>query len=280
MTPATTPSDVPPAIAAAGPEARAAWDDLTRGEDFRASTRDAYRGAALRFLRWLEPQGVGLALVSPRLVERFLDEQDLAPKSKVTYRTGVRRFFDALVARNALPSNPADEAELSVERLEAAAAATPPEETAAEAWPASSEGSHPGRPTLAELKGYVRELALDPIEEDDEDFAAALVLVAALYLGSRDLEGLSRLTEIPLPLIEQFAGRLRANGVWTADGITSAAWLSDDGGNLAFWMDVWVATGMMERCPAGDGTNPASRARLTPAPAPRQPTSQPRSTRP
>lgn len=110
-------------------------------------------------------------------------------------------------------------------------------------------------PLAVPLKAFVRELALDPIEEDDDDFAAALVMLAAVRLGNRDLGALSRLTEVPLPLVEEFAGRLRANGVWQSDGKTHAEWDAEDG-VLAFWLDVWVATGRLEKGPANDGVNP------------------------
>jgi hypothetical protein len=112
----------PATIIAAGPAAVAAWDDFTASGALRASTQSIYRRTALRFLHWLEPQGIGLSQITPLLLERFLDEKDLSYESKVTYRTALRRFLAALIARQAVPSNPADRAKLNVQGSETVAA--------------------------------------------------------------------------------------------------------------------------------------------------------------
>jgi hypothetical protein len=181
----------------------------------------------------MEPRGIGLAEATPELVQRFLDEQGVSPATKGMYLVALRRFFDLLVARQAVPSNPAGQVR----------------------QPVSERGRHdkPDRrapPTRDELKGYVRELALAPIEEGDEDFEPALVMLAGLCLGTRKVMPLSRLTGVAPRRVAEFAERLRANGVWTSDGKTACQWFDDDGGHLAFWLDAWVATGMMERCDA------------------------------
>ncbi len=96
----------------------------------------------------------------------------------------------------------------------------------------------------------MRELALEPIEEGDEDFDAALVMLAGLSLGTAKLMPLSRLTAVPPRRVAAFARELRASGVWTADGKTAAAWLDEEYGQLEFWLDVLVAQGLLERVPA------------------------------
>lgn len=220
----------PAAIAAAGPSACAAWDQLVNGAGYRPATRRSYRTTASRFLRWLEPRGVALEHVTPGMVEEYLSSLAVRDGSRGLYRTALRRLFDALAVRGVVPDNPADRAALRREP-------PPPCE---------------GTPTREQLKGYVHELALDPVEEGDDDFDAALVMLAALSLGTGKVMPLSRLTGVPPRRVAAFARELRASGVWTADGKTSGQWLDEEGGELAFWLDVWVAQGLLERRPDED----------------------------
>jgi hypothetical protein len=67
---------------------------------------------------------------------------------------------------------------------------------------------------------------------------------------------MSRRTRIPSRSVAEFAERLRADGVWTPDGRTACEW-ADEHGLLAFWMDVWVAQGLLERAPADGAEGPA-----------------------
>jgi hypothetical protein len=212
----------------------AAWESFALDAPYRSSTRILYRRIATRFLRWLEPQGIGLAQVMPEVVERFLDAPSLSVPSKPTYRTALRFFFNAVVRQGLLAENPALAARLGRAREVNQEAITAP-------------ARRP--PTREELKGYVRELALDPMEDDDEDFNAALVLLAGLHLGTGKILPLSRLTGVRPRHVAEFAARLRANDVWTSCGKTSGQW---EDGQLAFWLDVWIATGLLERAPGAD----------------------------
>lgn len=77
---------------------------------------------------------------------------------------------------------------------------------------------------------------------DGPAFNAALLMLAALHLGSGRLERLCRATGVRRPS-RLVARNLRAAGIWTADGRTVADW---DGprGEIAFWCDVNVALGL------------------------------------
>src|SRR5262249_41701644 len=148
----------------------------------------------------------------------------VGPSTRPQYRTALRRFFAPFVARGVLSSNPAG--------------------------PRSARGETTIRSacsTLSELKGFVHELALEPVYEDTEEFDAALILLACARLGTRRVMPLSRFTGVHPRQVAEFAERLRANGVWTADGKTACEWDHEEYGRLAFWTDVWVAEGLLER---------------------------------
>jgi hypothetical protein len=221
-------------IVAAGPTAGAAWDQFAHGEGYRSSTRRQYGTVTTRFLDWLNAEGFGLAQVTPETVQHFICHPEWGPRTRSQYRTALRCFFDTLCAHDVVAANPADAAAIEDEQ---------PAE-----GPSTGNSERTKRlPTLDELKGYVRELALDPIEEGDEDFEGALVLLAGLYLGSSKIMPLSRLTKVPQRVVAEYARNLRANGIWTPDGKTSTSWFDEGGGQLAFWMDVWVGQGLFVR---------------------------------
>ena len=80
-------------------------------------------------------------------------------------------------------------------------------------------------------------------------------MIAPLSIKIMDPAMVSRFTGVPEPLVREFADRLIANGIWRPDGKISAGW----GDNFAFMLDVWVATGELERgppAPSGDVAAP------------------------
>jgi len=196
---------LPPAITAAGPTACAAWARFVADERFRPSTRSIYRGRALQFLRWLETQDLELGQVTPAEVERFLDGLNVgSDHSRMTYRTALRRFFDALVSYGAIPGNPADPAEQGTSILLATALPNPVQ---------PETGEQP--PTLADLKSFLHEL--DNTNEESEYFRPGLVAMYPIVIGGMDLSEIAAFTGIPLPEVELYAGRMRENGIWTPD---------------------------------------------------------------
>jgi hypothetical protein len=239
---ADAPTDCPAAIRAAGPAARAAWDDFVAGAAFRPATRYRYRTDAARFLRWLEPQGIELGQVTPQLVERFLDTHDVSLATKGMYRTGLRRFFDALVARQAVPSNPADQAGCGTDGPLAA-----PPAGSREATPVED-----GRSTLEELKAFLYDL--DRISEDSDYFRPGLVAMYPIVVGGMDPQQIAAFTGIPLPEVELYAGRLRENGVWTPDGKIRVEFEDPDSLDaiIELVMHIGCARGAYIRTPAAD----------------------------
>jgi hypothetical protein len=89
------------------------------------------------------------------------------------------------------------------------------------------------------------------MDNDPEMFDAGVVLLAGLRLGTGKLMPISRFTGVSPWRVAKFAKRLRANGVWTPDGMTACEW-HEEGGWMALLCDILVATGITERCDAPD----------------------------
>lgn len=115
----------------------------------------------------------------------------------------------------------------------------------------SEDGNADRSPTLAEMKAAIRELDPPTMDDNPEMLDAGLVLLAGAYLGTKKLMPISRLTGVSPWRVAKFAKRLRANGVWTKDGMTNAEW-NEEHGLVALLLDILVATGMMNR---GDPTD-------------------------
>jgi hypothetical protein len=200
----STASTAPQAITAAGPIARAAWEAFVTAGTLRASTRNVYRQTALRFLHWLEPQGIGLVEVTAPDVDRFLEALDITTASRSLYRAALRRFFDALTAREVMAVNPADDAKPGKA------------EALSEPVPVGADGAEPP-PTLDELKSMVRELDPGAIDDNPEMLDAGVVLLAGACLGTGKIAPICRFTRVHPRPVAKFAQRLRANSVWTAE---------------------------------------------------------------
>ena len=108
---------------------------------------------------------------------------------------------------------------------------------------------------LEDLKKTLREIgAAGAWTEDDEDFEAGLVMLAAIAIRSRDPAALSAYTGVARPSVRAYARRLVENGIWLPNGEIGADWSDPENGNLNFMMDVWVALGQLERSTT-DGRN-------------------------
>jgi hypothetical protein len=158
-----------------------AWDSFAGDAPQRPSTKHLYRGIATRFLRWLESQEIEPAQVTPQVIKRFLDGQELSARSKATYRAALRFLFSSLVHGGISADNPATAARLGPDSEKNEELTVIPAKIA---------------PTCKELRACVHTLAFDPIEEGSEDFDAALVLLAGCYLGTAKILPLSRLTGV------------------------------------------------------------------------------------
>ncbi len=84
----------------------------------------------------------------------------------------------------------------------------------------------------------------DPATQEGQ---AAALMLAALKHGCRQTRELARVTGVPLRDAFDIARRLRANRIWRSDGRTHADWANEETGAIAFWCDVAVACGLMNR---------------------------------
>ena len=87
---------------------------------------------------------------------------------------------------------------------------------------------------------------LDPaLSPDDPAYHAAMVLLASLTVGP-NVRNVAAFTGYPLREVAAFGQRLRNSAVWVGHKI-ACEWFEEDRGVLAFWCDVNVALGFMER---------------------------------
>jgi hypothetical protein len=236
----TVAGTVPDMIAAAGEAAITAYLAFFEQEKWSPTTRKAYRGQTGRFMRWAKARGRTLVTLTPG--DRIAYAEEIAGQSSqqsaMVALTGVRGLFRHLSACGALAENPLESF-----------------------WSSVHQPAEPGFPEpsipLSELKRAVLEIGkADGWQEDDEDVHAGLVMLAPLSIDTRDPASISRFTGVPLLQVEEYAGRLLANGIWRADGKISGDWDDPEGGGIAFMLDVWVATGLLERQQAPEGDAP------------------------
>ena len=202
------------------------------------NTLKLYGHYARRFFRWAEGRGLSLESIAKADIAAYATEVANGKSSHESsvYLTPVRGIFSQLVSSGVLSENPCGNSRPS------------PTQVAETGFPEP-------RIPLSELKRAVLEIGeADGWEEGDEDVQAGLVMMAEFSIGTRDLAAINRFTGVPLPLVEEFARRLIANGIWRPDGKIGAEWDDPENGELAFMLDVWVATGRMERAtaPAGE----------------------------
>ena len=97
---------------------------------------------------------------------------------------------------------------------------------------------------LEEIKGEVKRL--DPkLKVTDEAFFVATVLLAALQVGA-ERKKVAEFLGVTEKRIAKYAKNLEKSGVWK-DGKTSCEWFDKECSGVAFWLDVAVAEGLVER---------------------------------
>lgn len=106
---------------------------------------------------------------------------------------------------------------------------------------------HKGNPkplTLEQLRNQVKRL--DPkLNENEESFGIALMLLAGIHVGA-DIKKISDFIKVPVKWLEPYEKRLRDQGVWVGEN-TTCDWVNEKTGAIAFWCDVLVAQGMLEK---------------------------------
>ena len=79
-------------------------------------------------------------------------------------------------------------------------------------------------------------------------FKAAVCLLSGLQVGTNP-SAIAEFTGFPLKTVQGFAEHLVKSGVWN-DGKTYCNWFDEEHGGIAFWCDVAVAQGYLQRTPA------------------------------
>jgi hypothetical protein len=100
--------------------------------------------------------------------------------------------------------------------------------------------------TLTQIQDEVNRM--DPsLKGKGGHFRSAVLLLSALAVGT-SLDDLVGFTGYRRSFVEPRVKRLQQSGVFTRDGQIAAQWFDENGG-IAFWMDVCVAEGLMQRAP-------------------------------
>ena len=80
--------------------------------------------------------------------------------------------------------------------------------------------------SLKEYKECVRDL--DGYEDGTEEFNATMVVFYPMLIGGMDAQKIASYTRLPVSEVEQYAARLRENGIWMEDGRIALSECSKD----------------------------------------------------
>jgi hypothetical protein len=93
----------------------------------------------------------------------------------------------------------------------------------------------------------IKRTAREFINEDNDSFEAAVVMIAAIFKGPSE-EEITRVTGYREQFVSQIGTRLRESGLWTNDGTDYQEWdHATKMGFIRFAMDLEVAEGILFR---------------------------------
>lgn len=102
--------------------------------------------------------------------------------------------------------------------------------------------------TIEEIRATVRES--DPnLDETDEAFDAAVLLLSLFEVKRWDARSLAKFTGVDVERVKFFLDNLKASRVIRGHTLHHSGWDDEEAGGIAFWLDVSVATGMVARSP-------------------------------
>ncbi len=85
---------------------------------------------------------------------------------------------------------------------------------------------------------------LDPdLDPQSEDFRSAVILMSAAYIVGPRINLLVAFTGYPLPYVAEISRRMRRNGRWSDDGVSTAGWFEGDRFTGVFGVDCLIAVG-------------------------------------
>lgn len=98
--------------------------------------------------------------------------------------------------------------------------------------------------TIERVRDQVKQM--DPsLTETDSAFESAVILLSALVVGPA-VRRVAQFTGYPQRRVSERFARLKAGGV-IRGGKMVIEWFDEEGGGIAFWLDVLVAEGQMQR---------------------------------
>lgn len=86
------------------------------------------------------------------------------------------------------------------------------------------------------------------IDVTSEEFWIACILLDAALLGANS-KLIAKDLELPLKFVESYETRLRESKTWVGSK-THCEWLDKENGGIAFWCDVLVAQGLIQKAKA------------------------------
>lgn len=87
---------------------------------------------------------------------------------------------------------------------------------------------------------------LDPkLKKSDEYFEIATILLSGLVVGA-NVKKISDFLNLSIQKVKQYEKNLRKNGIWKGEKTYGEEWFKKNGG-LAFWLDVHVVKGYLEK---------------------------------
>ena len=100
--------------------------------------------------------------------------------------------------------------------------------------------------TLKQIKSIIKSLD-PPIKETEEGFKCAIVLLSCTEKPHR-IKDIVEFTKIERPLVAKYMRNFRANKLFTSTGkINHSGWFDEETGGMAFYCDVNVGLGYLQR---------------------------------
>lgn len=99
---------------------------------------------------------------------------------------------------------------------------------------------------LEDIKVTIQEL--DPhVDPTSRRFRTAVILMAATFVVGPRVDLLVEFTGYPMMIVAGIAGRMRACGLWSDDGVDTDGWFEGDKiKDLYFWVHRLVADGLVQ----------------------------------
>ena len=85
------------------------------------------------------------------------------------------------------------------------------------------------------------------LSENDESFKIAFVLLLAANYGLKDLPRIKRVSGYDTLFLAKTVTDMRNTGLWKNGKLVHSGWLDKKSGGMAFWLDVAVVRGWLER---------------------------------